>query len=610
MKSKKRAGYAGMIFPLVLMMILAVVLGACAANISPVPEGTKGPVPEETPLATDYVSEETAPATEEPGKTPGETEGPSEATKKADDATEKPEEPTEKAGEETEKATEAAETVTPEPEETAAPTPAPTEAPTPTPPVIDPENIDLGRAADYGVLTYFASPKYLSAEVVNDGAEGRVLALKTGSVGSSGTSTPQIFFKYKDFCNSIGLSCATLDLKPFVVLKVKAENYSGKVMSLMCATSTGETETLRQEVFRSVKQGEWQYILFDFSGLSYGKNVTMFRIIPEQFAGGNNETLLISEIKFLTQDEAATFANPDVYEIKASSGSGADIKILQFNIQTENGNSAPVRVKSDMFRQLLDEQMPDIVAMQEVTTTWRKWLDAFVFNDSYAGFGEPRSTGGEANPIYYRKDKFDLLESGTFWLSETPDVAGSSFEKANYPRICTWGRFRDKATGREFVHFNTHLDHNGNNNSTDGNTIRKEQIKVILRFSRRFGDTPIFLTGDLNNRRTTSSGEFYALYKMITGKSKVEDLDGTKFKMKLADSRDGAPVTVDENHASTMVSNYDANGSSYNPAKEPIDYIFYSSETTDARTYETFLINRGSYWISDHLPVLGTFTIR
>ena len=398
---------------------------------------------------------------------------------------------------------------------------------------------------------------------------------------------------------------------PVVVLKVKAENYTGRIMSVLGAVTLKDNESLRKEGFEKLKGNDWQYVCFDFSGISYAASMSVLKIIPDQFAGADGEILKISEILFMTAEEAEKYIVPDVYEIKESSGEGLDIRLLQFNIQTENGNATPFRTRADMYRQLLDELQPDVVGMEEVTVNWLKWLDGYVFNDSYAGVGEARSEGGEANSIYYRKDKFDLLDSGTFWLSDTPDVPESAFELANYPRICTWVHLRDKATGAEFVHMNTHLDHNGNNSSSDGNTVRKEQIKVIFRFSRRFGSLPMFFTGDLNNRRTASSGELYALYKMIIGKSNIVDSDGvTKFKMKLADARDGALVTVDADHVATMVANYDENSTSYNPQREPIDYIFYSPASTEALTYESFLIERNGAYISDHLPVFGTFVVK
>ncbi len=299
----------------------------------------------------------------------------------------------------------------------------------------------------------------------------------------------------------------------------------------------------------------------------------------------------------------------DVYPVEAQSADDYRLKVLQFNVQTENGNGTPFETRASMYRELIDDLQPDVVGMQEVTVKWIEWLDKKVFNGSYAGLGEARTPGGEANSIYYRKDKFDLVDSGTFWLSDSPETAGSAFRLANYPRICTWVRLKDKKTDTEFVHLNTHLDHNGANDSSVANTVRKDQMSVIVKFASRFAGIPVFLTGDLNSRRTTSSGDVRAVYKLATGLSSVTDGAGNTFTLNLSDSRLDSPVTVDAEHLSTMAANYDKNGSSYNPGREPIDYIFYSSGFFEALSYETFLIGDENAMISDHLPVFATFRL-
>lgn len=338
-------------------------------------------------------------------------------------------------------------------------------------------------------------------------------------------------------------------------------------------------------------------------------------VVLFRFVSGNKKGAVEANCDYNTDGE---INNKDVTMLFRflSSGTlpGLKLKIMQFNIQTENGNSTPFEKRSKMYRDLIDELKPDVVGMQEVTVNWRRWLDSKVFDDSYAGIGEARSKvaseGLEATPIYYRKDKFELIESGTFWLSDTPDIAGSKFENANYPRICTWVRLKDKATGTEFVHFNTHLDHNGNNDSSTGNTIRKKQLGVIIKFAQKYKDLPMFLTGDLNNRRTTGEGKTYALIKMIQGNSAYKDADGTEYKIELSDARLNAPETVDENHTATMTKNYDKSNSAYDPSKEPIDYVFYNAANTEPLTYQTFLISENNNWISDHLPVYTTFRIK
>ncbi len=101
-------------------------------------------------------------------------------------------------------------------------------------------------------------------------------------------------------------------------------------------------------------------------------------------------------------------------------------------------------------------------------------------------------TGGEYSPIFYRTDRLELVEDGTFWLSTTPDDPGSRGWDAALPRIATWGRFRDRATGGMFFAINTHFDH-------VGEEARTQSARLISQRARELaGDLPIVMTGDFN----------------------------------------------------------------------------------------------------------------
>lgn len=523
---------------------------------------------------------ETAPAESEAGKTEAQTETKTEAPTEA---------PTEKATE-----------------------PPETEAPETEPPaVVTPAEIDASAAIEKGVLSYFSGKKYCDITDEEDAEEGKVIRISTSGIKKANQRMPVVYFNYGKFCESIGEKGENLAEKPFVVMKVREEKLHDRKSSLLGSEEDNDKKSVGYEIFTNIHSGGWHYVAYDFSAITNAAKIASFRIGIEQYAGENGESLYISEFRLCTAEEAAELVTPDVYEIEEQTADNYTLRLLQFNIQTENGNAAPFINRSEMYRRLVEELRPDVVGMEECTVNWRKWLDEYVFNDSYEGVGEARTSGGEANPIYYRKDKFELVDSGTFWLSDTPDKVGSMLQGVNYPRICTWVILKDKATGVQFAHMNTHLDHNGNNDSTTGNNIRKAQMAVIVKFAaEKFGDMPQFLSGDLNNRRTTSKGEIYALYKMITGEKAVKEEDGTTYKMSLADSRLNAAVTVDENHTATMTKYYDETGASYEPTREPIDYVFYNPANTEALTYETFLVSEDGLWISDHLPVFTTFKIK
>ena len=480
--------------------------------------------------------------------------------------------------------------------------------------------IDFNNVSDQS-LEFFTKQSYCKTEFTDDAEEGKVLSITTENILSA-ASKPVVFFNYADYSESIGEKPASFIEKPYLVMKVKLQNAHDRMFSVIGSESDKSYRSTNEASVRIQGGDGWHYVCLDFTEAKTPDKFNALRINFEQIAGGNGESILISEIRICTAEEAAEFEQSDVYTVEEQTMDDYKIKIMQFNIQTENGNGAPIITRSELFRRLVEELQPDVIGMQEVTLNWRKWLDSYVFNESYAGVGEARTTdsskGIEANPIYYRKDKFDLVDYGTFWLSDTPDVVGSVIETevdgvkytSNYPRICTWVVLKDKTTGAQFVHLNTHLDQNGSNGSTGGNTIRKKQMGVIIKFAQRFDkSTPMFLTGDFNNRRTTSEGKTYALIKMIQGDSQFTDTDGKKYSIALSDTRLKAPVTVDENHTATMTKYYDETNSAYNPSYEPIDYIFYNGASMDALSYNTYLITEYGAWISDHLPLYATFKL-
>lgn len=102
------------------------------------------------------------------------------------------------------------------------------------------------------------------------------------------------------------------------------------------------------------------------------------------------------------------------------------------------------------------------------------------------------ATAGEYSPIFYLKSRFEVLDSGTFWLSETPDKVSYGWD-ANCRRVCSWAHLKDKITKKKFWFFNTHMDH-------IGVVARAEGAKLILTKIRQMcgGDERVILTGDFN----------------------------------------------------------------------------------------------------------------
>jgi endonuclease/exonuclease/phosphatase family metal-dependent hydrolase len=137
---------------------------------------------------------------------------------------------------------------------------------------------------------------------------------------------------------------------------------------------------------------------------------------------------------------------------------------------------------------------PDLLGLQEALD----FQNAFILGKlpGHAQLGVAREDGkekGEYTTLIYRKERFDLVESGTFWLSETPDAAGSKSWDSSLPRIATWAVFRDrKAGGRELVALNTHFDHRG----VQARLESARRIRAFL--ESKAAGRPVVVTGDFN----------------------------------------------------------------------------------------------------------------
>lgn len=138
----------------------------------------------------------------------------------------------------------------------------------------------------------------------------------------------------------------------------------------------------------------------------------------------------------------------------------------------------------------------DILGSQEVLADQLKDLLNGLPEYAYIGVGrDDGKSAGEFAPIFYKKERFRLLKSGHFWLSAVTDRPNKGWD-AVLPRICTWGRFEDKRTKREFWFFNLHMDH-------VGVQARSESSKLVLQKIREMcGDDAVFLTGDFNVDQT------------------------------------------------------------------------------------------------------------
>jgi len=191
----------------------------------------------------------------------------------------------------------------------------------------------------------------------------------------------------------------------------------------------------------------------------------------------------------------------------------------------------------------------------------------------YIGAGrDDGRDGGEHSAIFYKTVRFKLLDSGNFWLSESPEKPGKGWDATCCNRICTWGRFRDMNTKKLFFVFNVHFDH-------EGVIARKESGKLMVQKIKEIaGNTPVIFTGDLNSTPDTEQVQT------------IQTLLNDSYRVSIMPPYGPAGTFND------FI--FDA------PLKDRIDYIFVSSHFSVAK-YAVLTDALEQRYPSDHLPVVA-----
>lgn len=173
------------------------------------------------------------------------------------------------------------------------------------------------------------------------------------------------------------------------------------------------------------------------------------------------------------------------------------IRVGTYNIRLSPGdagtpNAWPER-RADLVELVRDLEL-DVFGMQEVCPDQAQYLRENLPEFAFVGdHREADRKSGEASPVFYRKSRFEPLKSGTFWLSETPDVPASKSWGTCCTRVCSYLVLRDRRTGRRFCFANTHTDH-------VSELAREKGMQLIVERMKDFGEgAPIVFTGDHNN---------------------------------------------------------------------------------------------------------------
>lgn len=251
-------------------------------------------------------------------------------------------------------------------------------------------------------------------------------------------------------------------------------------------------------------------------------------------------------------------------------------RVISFNLRCKDDIFGSVKNRAKFILAALEAYAPDSFGVQEATAQWLKLLDEGL-GDRYArvGVGRDNSKKTEYSAVYYRTDKFTLLDSGTRWLSKTPDKAGSKDFLSSLPRICTWATLKNRQTGKICTHLNTHLDH-------VLESTREQQAAVLVAQAKALeAKGAVVCTGDFNTEEGAEA------YKVVAAA-----LDDAKMTAAVSDS---GPTFHDY-------------GRLLGAKQKPIDFIFVT-RGTEVRRYKIIDNTVDGMYLSDHYGLCGDIVL-
>jgi endonuclease/exonuclease/phosphatase family metal-dependent hydrolase len=272
----------------------------------------------------------------------------------------------------------------------------------------------------------------------------------------------------------------------------------------------------------------------------------------------------------LTDDEEEKEVTVTV--IQAGANPSPILNVMTFNIRVASGqHEDPIRWdggRSTLVKRVIIERGTDIVGTQECEQMQQTYLQNNLIG--YQVVGE--ASGSGTNSIFFKQVRFEMLESGKFWLSETPDKPGSKSWDSGYIRMAVWLKLRDKFTGKQYFVINTHIDH-------IGVMAQQKQVEVLLqKIEELRAGLPVILTGDFNMRPENAN------IGVITNSfSHTRDVAQTKEGL-----------------------DYSYHGYSVTPSNERYlaDYIFVSNDF-NVDYYSVLPEKLDGNFVSDHAPVLA-----
>ena len=250
------------------------------------------------------------------------------------------------------------------------------------------------------------------------------------------------------------------------------------------------------------------------------------------------------------------------------------LKIMTYNIRlnldADAENSWTNR--KEFFTSQIQFYEPDIFGVQEATPNQVSDIATSLSQYVFIGIGREGVGKGESSTIYYKKNRFKIVQEGTFWLSETPNEISKGWDAA-FNRVCTYALFKDLKTTKLFWVFNTHLDHMGELARTKGIELILSKIRLL-----NVKNDPVIFMGDFNSEPTTE--------RIIALKKEMNDCRD------ISQQKPFGP--------SGTFNNFKHN----EPVTKLIDYVFVSKNNKfEVRKFAVLSDSKDLKYPSDHLPV-------
>ncbi|WP_051865754.1 endonuclease/exonuclease/phosphatase family protein [Metabacillus indicus] len=259
------------------------------------------------------------------------------------------------------------------------------------------------------------------------------------------------------------------------------------------------------------------------------------------------------------------------------------MRVMTYNVRYLNSSDPSPHTWAERLPaivKLIQKENPDIIGTQEAVYQQIQDLDASLLEYKWVGIGREGGSSGEYTAIFYRTDRYELLEYNFFWLSDTPETVGSKNWGNVISRMATWAKFSDRKTNQSFYVVNTHFDH-------VSAEAREKSAALILEKIKNFDPAlPVLLTGDFNAAPGSPP------YQILTQDGAFKDLWKT------------AAVRINEN-LGTLNRFKDPTGEG---PKRRIDWILTKGNVL-ADTVKIVNDYENGQFPSDHFPVMADLRI-